>query len=141
MSFNSPEELLQKTGWPTQFLDRRGVLSWSKVLAEDIQNPLNTSVASAAVLVNNELITLRYRTATLGGKVTPEFEAKWQIGPDSKPTLLSCVEMGQAVSLDSNAALVAFQNRLLLMAVVPSFEPMAVRQPARPKASPPRLGA
>lgn len=135
MSFSSPEALLSQVGWPADALNRRGALSWSKMLSEDPAEPLNTTVASAAVLVNNETITLRYRTATLGGKVSPQLEAKWSIAQEGSPVLLSHSELGQKVDLNEDAAISAFQRRLLLMATRPSFEPMAPRRAPAPTVS------
>jgi hypothetical protein len=141
MSFSSPEDLLNQVGWPAQFLNRRGALSWSSVLSEDTVDPRNTQIASAAVLVQDALVTLRYRTATLGGKVTPEFEAKWDIANGGSPSLVSCKEQGVESALSGQQALSAFQRRVLLMATPPSFEPMAPRKAPGLTAAQPRVGA
>jgi len=141
MSFSSPEDLLNQVGWPAQFLNRRGTMSWSSVISEDAADPKNTQVASAAVLVQDALVTLRYRTATLGGKVTPEFEARWDISTGGAPSLVFCKEHGVESALSGQQALSSFQHRVLLMATPPSFEPMAPRKAPGLTASQPRVGA
>lgn len=135
MSFSSPESLLSHVGWPADALDRRGALSWTKVVSEDAVDLLNTTIASAAVFVNNDTITLRYRTATLAGKVSPQLEARWSIAQEGSPVLVSQSELGQPVALDEAEAVSAFQRRLLLMATRPSFEPMAPRRAPAPVVS------
>jgi len=139
VSFSSPEALLTQVGWPSDFLNHRGALSWSTVLSEDTVNPLKTTLASAAVLVNDALITFRYRTATLGGQISPQFEAKWDLSSGA-PVLSSYKELGEAQPLNEPQALQSLLGRLLLMKASPSFQPMAVRKPPAVAVVAPRTG-
>lgn len=124
MTFPSTSALLQALAWPAQALEQRGTLTWVAATGE---GATIGPVASAAVLVGNDHITLRLRATNIEGHMEPHLEAKWAIRGDEPPTMVALTRLGQERPLNEQEAIEAFQDRVNLMNVRPQFQGMAKR--------------
>lgn len=135
MPHPSIQALLAELAWPEHALDRKGTLTWSAAL-RDAPSEGGTTLASASVLVSDTQLTLRCRSATVGGPMEPLLEAKWTFSGDSAPELASYTQMGQGQPLDEAKAIAFFQDRVNLLGVRPQFQAFAAR--ATPSAPAPK---
>ncbi len=123
MALQSPQSLMSELGWPPGQLGQCGSLIWSEPLNEK-------TVVTAAVLVSEKLLTLRYRLATVGAGIRTPLEAKWSL--DEGPfAFLTCYrENGKDMPLDPSKALLVFQTLQGMLKSSPVFQAQGRRVPA-----------
>ena len=129
----SIESLLSKLAWPGHALPNKGTMTWTNAV-EGVPPDGHTVVSSAAILVADNRLTLRCRSAIPGGPMEPLLEAAWSFDGSSRPEMVSAVVNGQPAALDEEAIVGAFQDRVNLLGVRPVFQSFAPRKtsPASP---------
>lgn len=123
MNLRTPEDLLLELEWPRGYLDQRGVLSWSTALNA-------VTVATAAVVVTEKMLTLRYRLMTIGKGVATPLEAKWILDEGPYAHLASLKSNGSSLPLDDRYALQQFRSFKQMLGVAPKFERHGPREAA-----------
>lgn len=134
----SIESLLSKLAWPDHALSNKGTLTWTNAV-EGVPPDGHTVVSSAAVLVADNRLTLRCRSAIPGGPMEPLLEASWSFNGDSAPVMEKAVLNGKPVELNEEVILGAFQDRVNLLGVSPVFQPFAPRKVSAPFSGCPAL--
>lgn len=115
--------LLLELEWPRSHLDHRGTLSWSRALDA-------TTIASAAVVVTQKLLTLRYRLMAIHKGVSTPLEAKWSLDGGLYAEFQSLRENGVHRPLDEQRALIQFRGFTKLLGGEPTFQDHGRREAA-----------
>ena len=90
MPFPSIEALLSQLAWPNHALANKGTMTWANAV-EGVPPDGHTVVSSAAVLVADNRLTLRCRSAIPGSSIEPLLEASWSFNGDSAPVRQTAV--------------------------------------------------
>lgn len=133
--------LLKQLAWPEHALGNKGTMTWSAAVGE-APSENGIRLATAAILVSDNAVTLRCRSGTTTGSVEPLLEAKWSfVGEDTAPELVAFSKLGQPQSIEGDQAeadaVAFFQDKVNLLGVRPNFQAFAERKAPAPKAPTP----
>lgn len=123
MAAQTPKALLLDLHWPRGDLDQRGTLSWSRAL-DDV------TIGTAAVVVTEKMLTLRYRLMSIGRGVATPLEAKWSVDDGPHVRFIALKENGQVRPLDEAHALKQFKAFAQLLGGEPVFQRHGTRETA-----------